>query len=109
MCVLSFLSPCVCMYVCVCGEGVNEVREGMSGCDSARLELLRSSENLIGQISGTNADKVNEVIEEVKRKWAELQTCLDTRTRGESHIFQSQIFSNQKILSLKFSKSNFLQ
>ena len=43
---------------------------------------MRSGENLIGQVSGPNAAMVTEKMDEVKEKWAELETTIATRTKG---------------------------
>ena len=58
----------------------------MTGEDPARLGLLRTAENLIGQISGPNAAKVTEKANEVKEKWVELEITIETRKKGRNTI-----------------------
>ena len=62
--------------------GVSEISMSMKEQEPARLGLLRSANHLIGQLSGANADKVNEKMTEIKEKWSELETCVETRTTG---------------------------
>ena len=59
-----------------------DLRVAMTTQDPTRLGLLRSGENLIGQISGPNSTKVGEKVEEVKNRWAELEVAMETRTAG---------------------------
>lgn len=66
----------------MCFAALADLRVAMTMQDSTRLGLVRSGENLIGQISGPNATKIGEKIEEVKKKWAELEVAMETRTEG---------------------------
>ena len=70
------------MCVCVSFLALMELREEMKKQEPARLGLLRSAENLIGQMSGPNADKVTEKAEEVKEKWEELNVAIETKNKG---------------------------
>ena len=56
--------------------------EAMAGQDPVRKGLMKSGENLIGQVSGANAAMVTEKMDEVKETWAELETTIATRTKG---------------------------
>ena len=60
-----------------------ELREDMTRQDPSRLGLLRTAENLIGQISGPNAGKVHEKVEEVREKWEGLVTAVQERSAGQ--------------------------
>ena len=64
---------------------LEEVRVAMNKQEPARLGLLRSAENLIGQMSGPNVAKVTEKAEEVKGKWEELNVAMETRNKGRSY------------------------
>lgn len=55
----------------------------MTRQDPSRLGLLRTAENLIGQISGPNAGKVHEKVEEVREKWEGLVTAVQERSAGQ--------------------------
>ena len=57
----------------------------MSRQSPGRLGLLRTAENLIGQMSGPNAAKVTEQAEEVKEKWAELEITVETQKKGAGY------------------------
>ena len=54
----------------------------MTTQDPTRLGLVQSGENLIGQISSPNSTKVGEKVEELKKKWTELEVAVETRTAG---------------------------
>ena len=64
-----------------------DLHVAMTTQDPTRLGLVQSGENLIGQISGPNATKVGEKVEEVKKKWAELEVAVETRTAGVNVVF----------------------
>lgn len=66
----------------MCFVELADLRVAMTTQDPTRLGLLRSGENLIGQISGPNSTKVGEKVEEVKNRWAELEVAVETRTAG---------------------------
>ena len=57
--------------------------EAMAGQDPVRKGLMRSGENLIGQVSGPNASRVREKMEDMREKWAELEITIATRTEGD--------------------------
>lgn len=71
----------------MCFVDLADLRVAMTTQDPTRLGLVRSGENLIGQISGPNATKVGEKVEEVKKKWAELEVAVETRTAGVNVVF----------------------
>ena len=54
----------------------------MAGQEPVRKGLLQSGENLIGQVSGPNAAKVTEMMDEMRNKWEELENAIATRTKG---------------------------
>ena len=62
--------------------GLGGVTEAMADKDPVRKGLLRSAENLIGQISGPSAAKVTGKVEEINQKWAELEITIATRRKG---------------------------
>ena len=59
-----------------------EITEGMAGQEPVRKGLIKAGENLIGQISGPNASKVTETINEIEQVWVELDVTVATRNKG---------------------------
>ena len=54
----------------------------MAGQEPVRKGLIKAGENLIGQISGPNASKVTETINEIEQVWVELEVTVATRNKG---------------------------
>ena len=79
--------------------------QAMAGQEPVRKGLLQSGENLIGQVSGPNAAKVTEMMEEMRNKWEELENAIATRTKGtEAHLL-----TDVNTLSLSLSLSQISQ
>ena len=77
-------------------EAINKLKEAMNLKDSTRLALLRSAENLRGQLSGESVETVRESVEKMEGEWRDLSSVTEEKLNGERTVIVAGFCSKEE-------------